>query len=220
MKTAPAANSEASGKNRFLIRLVDDEEDVRTALAILLECAGWRTKAYACAEDFLKDPADFEPGCVVLDLLMPSMNGLELQSEMHSRGIELPIVFVTGHATVESAVSAMRKGAVHFLQKPVGREALFAAIEEACADSLVLKDPPRLSEDECLKRLERLTPRRRDVLRLVLEGLQSREIGTRLGISHRTVLGHRAAINRIFEIQTPADLKRLAEFVKAIELKG
>lgn len=148
------------------------------------------------------------------------MNGLELQSEMHSRGIELPIVFVTGHATVESAVSAMRKGAVHFLQKPVGREALFAAIEEAYADSLVLKEPPRLSEDECLKRLESLTPRRRDVLRLVLEGLQSREIGTRLGISHRTVLGHRAAINRIFEIESPDDLERLAEFAKAIDSKA
>lgn len=197
-------------RNRFLIRLVDDEPAVLSALSILLECAGWRTKTYTSAEAFLK-AADAEPGCVVLDLLMPSMNGLELQDEMRRRSIQLPIVFVTGHASIDTAVSAMRHGAVHFLQKPVDREKLFKAITEACTEFERIHDSHALSDEECLKRYINLTERQKCVLNYVLQGMQSREIGERLGISHRTVLGHRAALNRIFEIRSQKDLERLSK---------
>ena len=198
-------------RNHYLIRLVDDEPEVLSALAILLECAGWRSKTYTSAEAFLKD-VDAEPGCVVLDLLMPAMNGLELQDEMQRRSIQLPIVFVTGHASVDTAVSAMRHGAVHFLQKPVDRDKLFQAITEACSEFERITTSSDLDDEELLKRLQTLTERQRAVLHYVLQGMQSREIGERLGISHRTVLGHRAALNRIFEIHSQEDLKRLSKF--------
>lgn len=198
-------------RNHYLIRLIDDEPEVLSALAILLECAGWRSKTYTSAEAFLKD-VDAEPGCVVLDLLMPSMNGLELQDEMRRRNIRLPIVFVTGHATVDTAVSAMRHGAVHFLQKPVDRDKLFQAITEACSEFERITMPSALDDEEILRRLQTLTDRQRAVLDYVLQGMQSREIGERLGISHRTVLGHRAALNRIFEIHSQENLERLSKF--------
>lgn len=207
-------------RNRFLIRLVDDEPAVLSALSILLECAGWRTKTYTSAEAFLK-AADAEPGCVVLDLLMPSMNGLELQDEMRRRSIQLPIVFVTGHASIDTAVSAMRHGAVHFLQKPVDREKLFKAITEACEEFERLHNSSALPEEECLKRYRNLTERQRCVLNFVLQGMQSREIGERLGISHRTVLGHRAVLNRIFEIHSPEDLERVSRVIpRALQMRA
>ena len=207
----------AQDKSRFLVRLVDDEPDVLTALQILLESAGWKTKTYVRPGDFLRDTASFIPGCVVLDMLMPEMNGLELQLEMKARDIDLPVIFVTGHASVESAVAALRKGAVHYLKKPVDSEDLFSAIEEACSLYCAARCASFLGEEEIRRRYSALTERQKEVLRLVLEGRLSREIGLRLGISHRTVLGHRATLNRIFEIRSPADLNRLAEVLTSIE---
>lgn len=205
-----------NNRSQFLIRLIDDEEDVLNALQILLESAGWKTKSYCRPGDFLKDTDSFVPGCVILDMLMPEMNGLELQAEMKQRGIDLPVIFVTGHASVDSAIAAFRKGAVHYLKKPVDSEDLFAAIEEACSLYCAAHSPSTLDEDEIRRRYFELTPRQQEVLRMVLEGRLSREIGERLGISHRTVLGHRATINRTFEIHSPADFNRLADVLSPV----
>mgnify|MGYP005923853853 FL=1 len=204
-------------KSKFLVRLVDDEPDVLGALQILLESAGWKSRSYCRPSDFLRDDGVFTPGCVILDMLMPEMNGLELQLEMKERGIDLPVIFVTGHASVESAVAAFRKGAVHYLKKPVDSADLFSAIEEACSLYCAGRTSSFLSDEELIRRYFELTDRQKEVLRLVLEGLLSRDIGMRLGISHRTVLGHRATLNRVFEIRSPADLNRLAEVLARLQ---
>ena len=177
---------------------IQEAEDGRTGLARILS-----------GEDRLC--------AVLLDVVMPEMNGLELQLEMKARDIDLPVIFVTGHASVESAVAALRKGAVHYLKKPVDSEDLFAAMEEACSLYCAARSASFLGEEEIQRRHSALTQRQKEVLRLVLEGRLSRDIGLRLGISHRTVLGHRATLNRIFEIRSPADLNRLAEVLTSIE---
>lgn len=204
-------------RSKFLVRLVDDEPDVLSALQILLESAGWKTKPFSRPSDFLKDGSALRPGCVILDMLMPEMNGLELQLEMKERGMDLPVIFVTGHASVDSAVAAFRKGAVHYLKKPVESEDLFAAIEEACSLYRASRAPHVLGEEELRRRYFDLTDWQKEVLRLVLDGMLSRDIGQRLGISHRTVLGHRATLNRTFEIHSPADLNRLADVLSTID---
>lgn len=204
-------------RSKFLVRLVDDEPDVLSALQILLESAGWKTKPFSRPNDFLRDSAVLKPGCVILDMLMPEMNGLELQLEMKKRGMDLPVIFVTGHASVEFAVAAFRKGAVHYLKKPVDSEDLFSAIEEACSLYCATRAPNSLSDEDLRQRYRELTDRQKEVLRLVLDGMLSRDIGQRLGISHRTVLGHRATLNRTFEIHSPADLNRLAEVLSTFD---
>lgn len=199
-----------SMKETALIRILDDEAEVREALSILLSCAGWKTMVYGSAAHFLEEDDLSWPGCLILDVLMPGMNGMSLQTELIRRHNQLPVIFVTGHGEVGMAVEAMRRGAVHFLEKPVCSEALFAAVEEACRQSLAsMKKEPLLDEERIRSVCAELTVRQREVLYGVLHGYTARDIGERLGISHRTVLGHRAVLNRLFGIQSPEDLEAL-----------
>lgn len=173
-------------KENLLIRIVDDEREVREALALLLDCEDWKSISYESAEDFLSQDRFSAPGCLLCDVKMPAMNGLQLQQIMMQRDITLPIIFITGHGDIEMAVECIQQGAVDFLVKPVKEEKLFAAIGRAVEKSLALAPESELRES-----LERLSEREKSTLLLILQGLGTRAIAQRLGIGERTVQGHR-----------------------------
>jgi FixJ family two-component response regulator len=177
-------------KKRVLIRIVDDDEEIRTGLSFLLSTDGWRALAYKSAEEFLKDPQAGVPGCLILDIRMPGMSGIELQRVMKERGINLPIIIVTGHADVDTAVQTMKMGALDFLQKPVKSEALIASIEEAASISLE-QMRGRLPAEDVRKTVAEFTPQERDIAKLLFEELSNRAIAERLSLSERTVQAHR-----------------------------
>lgn len=173
-----------------LIRIVDDDLDDREAIAYLLNSLGFKTVTYADAVSFLTGDAPSVPGCVVLDVKMPQMSGLELQQEMLERGICLPIIFLTAHGDVEMAVGAVLKGAVNFLLKPVDTGKLKAAIEAALARQQHWTTGG-MTPQERRYIYDRFTDRKKEVLRLLALGVENRQIAGRLGISERTVEGHR-----------------------------
>jgi FixJ family two-component response regulator len=175
------------------IHIVDDDLVTRELLTEMLRITGYGVQTYASAEAFLLAQTEDRPGCLVLDIQLPGMNGDELQDEMARRGMSLPIVFLTGHGDIPTSVRAMRGGAVDFLVKPVTRDTLLKAIKEA----LVIDARERQlrgERDSCLARLQHLTERERQILDMAISGLQNKEIARDLGLSHRTVEAHRARI--------------------------
>jgi FixJ family two-component response regulator len=191
------------------VHVVDDDASLRRALIFLLESVGWQVIAHASAEDFL---AAFDrtkrPACLVLDIRMPLMSGLELQQLLHGRGIRLPIVFLTGHGDVQMAVQAMKFGACDFIEKPFKDQVLLDAVGRALRRDLEQRGEKREREALC-ERLARLSPRELEVARLVAEGLPSKTISTRLDISERTVQVHRLHLMGKLEIHSIAELARL-----------
>jgi two-component system response regulator FixJ len=185
-------NAEAMEQTVFI---VDDDEAMRDALAMLMRAAGLQTEAFAGARDFLRHHNARRSGCLLLDIRMPDMNGLELQAELHKRRIRLPIVFLTGHADVPMAVRAMKAGAVDFIQKPLDEHRLVVAVMNALKTDA---DRSNLGAaalpDDASRRLEALSGREREVLQQVLRGRQNREIADALSISVKTVEFHRANI--------------------------
>ena len=180
-------------RDSALIRLVDDEPDVRAALSLMLEIEGWRCVSYASAREFLVENMD-SPGCLVLDVRMPGMSGLELQQAMEERGIELPVIFLTGHGDLDTAIQSLKRGAVDFLLKPV-----------AAISSAVHKDRLRregLSAELLKAGAKALSDRERHLLELISLGRSDARIASELGISERTVQGHRAKIYRKFGIHS------------------
>ena len=176
-----------------LIRIVDDDTDLLEATELMLTFSGWRVKCYARASDFLAGDAPSDPGCLILDIRMPDMTGIELQAELNARHYDLPIIVLTGHANVDIAVTTFRAGAFDFLQKPVDEEALMDVIARAAGESLRKKRGIPVGED-LQRRLETLTAREATVLQYMREGLNTRGIAERLGISERTVYDYRTVI--------------------------
>ena len=176
-----------------LIRIVDDDTDLLEATELMLTFSGWRVKCYARASDFLAGDAPSDPGCLILDIRMPDMTGIELQAELNARHYDLPIIVLTGHANVDIAVTTFRAGAFDFLQKPVDEEALMDVIARAAGESLRKKHGIPVGED-LQRRLETLTAREATVLQYMREGLNTRGIAERLGISERTVYEYRTVI--------------------------
>ena len=176
-----------------LIRIVDDDTDLLEATELMLTFSGWRVKCYARASDFLAGDAPSDPGCLILDIRMPDMTGIELQAELNARHYDLPIIVLTGHANVDIAVTTFRAGAFDFLQKPVDEEALMDVIARAAGESLRKKRGIPVGED-LQRRLETLTAREATVLQYMREGLNTRGIAERLGISERTVYEYRTVI--------------------------
>ena len=173
-------------KQDFLIRVIDDEQYVLGSLALLLDVNGYRSECYDNAEDFLISVAPSVPGCILSDIRMPRMSGMELLFKMKERQIEIPIIFITGHGDIEMAVEAMKNGAVDFLVKPVKEAKLFEAINKAL-DFYIIGG----SEKEYKERLSTLSNRERTVLELTLRGLDTQAITEKLGLSDRTIQGYR-----------------------------
>lgn len=177
--------------------ILDDDEAMRDALLMLMRAAGLKAEAFPTARDFLDSYSPRRSGCLLLDIRMPGMNGLELQAELHKRRIRLPIVFLTAHADVPMTVRAMKAGAVDFIQKPMDEHRLVVAVmtalkNDAERDSLRTPDLPK----EAAQRLETLSEREREVLQQVLRGRQNREIAEALSISVKTIEFHRANIRQ------------------------
>lgn len=190
------------------IYIVDDDAAVRDSLALLLRLNGFSSVAFPSARDFLDalDPA--RGGIALFDIRMPQMSGLELQKELMRRGIEMPIVFITGHGDVTQAVEAMKGGAVDFLEKPFEEERLLESVQ-SCMRRLEEREARAQQSAGIVSRLETLTPRERQVLRLVSEGLTSKAIADRLGISARTVDIYRANIMDKMHARNAVDLVRM-----------
>lgn len=177
-------------KQTTLIRIVDDDEEVRTALSFMLACRGWKTESWSDATSFLRAYMSTPPGCLLLDIRMPGMSGLELQNHMKLNNIQLPIIFITGHGDIRTAVRTLKAGAFDFLEKPVDGDVLESAILSACSIS-VAQTSGHLESIEIHAILEAMSPREREITTLLSQGLANRDIALRLNLSERTVQGHR-----------------------------
>ena len=194
--------------------VVDDDPSVQRALRRLLTTNGFPARVFCNAKEFLDQGAPMPAvGCLVLDVKMPGLSGLDLQAELKQRGLRLPIVFITGQATVPMSVQAMKQGAVDFLQKPFDGQTLIATIREAIARSR----RQAAEENECLdleQRFGSLSPRERDVFRLVVKGLLNKQIAYELGIVEQTVKVHRARLMDKMQADSLAELVRMAETLR------
>lgn len=191
-----------------IIRIVDDDVVLADALAFMLRCEGWTVRTYPDAHAFLTEDMPSVAGVLILDQQMPGMTGAQLQFELERRGNEIPIIFLTAHGDVDLAVQTLRRGAYHFLQKPVDAEALMRATAEA-----VEKD---LRRRGCIpdvkvagEKIAALTDREREVAALLAQGLLNKQIAERLGLSVRTVEVYRAAAYRKLCVKNVAELARL-----------
>jgi FixJ family two-component response regulator len=189
--------------------LVDDDAAVRDSLGRLLEAADLRIECYASGEEFLAGYRPGPAGCLVLDVAMPGMSGLELAEVLAARGISLPIIYLTAHGDIPMSVRAMKAGAEDFFEKPVKGEALIARIHEALARDSKRRDAEAIGI-AARERLSRLTPREREVMMLAIHGHHNKEIAKRLGISHRTVELHRGRVMRKTGAATLLELANVA----------
>jgi FixJ family two-component response regulator len=193
---------------RALVFVVDDDISVRESLELLIKAAGWQPETFASAREFLSRPRAAVPSCLVLDVTLPGLNGLELQQELADR-TDMPIIFITGHGDVPMSVKAMKAGAVEFLTKPFKDDVLIDAIREAIERSRVALQHE--SEIQVLRsRYASLTPREREVMALVVTGLLNKQVGGELGISEITVKAHRGQLMRKMEADSLPDLVTMA----------
>jgi two-component system, LuxR family, response regulator FixJ len=194
--------------------IVDDDLAVRDALRLLMESADLAVETFSGAREFLATvPAD-RTGCLVLDVRMPEVDGLELQRQLAARGSRLPIIILTGHGDVPMAVEALRAGAVDFIQKPFESKRLLESIEEAIAlDARTRSQRTDLAEIE--SRLAQLTPREHEVLDRIVDGLPTKAIAATLGSSFNTVQNQRASILKKMHAESVADLVRMVMIVRA-----
>jgi RNA polymerase sigma factor (sigma-70 family) len=195
--------------NDAIIHVVDDDPAVRDALAMLLEQHDLRAQTWPGAAEFLQGLAPEVPGCIVADVRMPGMDGLELQQELVRRGVSMPLIILTGHGDIPMSVRAMRRGAVDFLTKPVGAATLLASVREALDRDTEARRRASAAQTSSA-RLSTLTAREREVMDLAVKGLPNKEIARRLGISHRTVEIHRARLMQKTGAQTIVELVHLA----------
>jgi FixJ family two-component response regulator len=188
--------------------IVDDDVSVRESLELLVLSAGWEPETFASAEDFLARPRIGGPSCLVLDVSLPRLNGLDLQTRIIDRP-EMPIIFITGHGDVPTSVQAMKAGAADFLTKPFGNDVLENAISQAIERSRAAL--AHKSELGTLRGYyESLTPREREIMASVVAGMLNKQIAFELGISEITVKAHRGQVMRKMQVQSLADLVRAA----------
>jgi FixJ family two-component response regulator len=192
------------------IFVVDDDASVRKGVTRLLRSAGWDAEAFATAKEFLTRPAYVGVGCVVLDVSMPDITGLELRDQLTARKISLPVIFLTGHGDIPTGVDAMKKGAVDFLEKPVDSRALLEAIQRAVERHRIQRAQDR-ELGKIHERLVRLSDREREVMEYVIAGCLNKQIGDALGIAEKTVKVHRGRVMQKMEVSSVAELVHLCE---------
>ncbi len=192
-----------------IVFIVDDDISVRESLEPLIACAGWRPEVCASAQEFLTRPRPVAPSCLVLDVHLPDLNGLELQERIAGERAGLPIIFITGQGDIPMTVRAMKAGAVEFLTKPFGTEVLLGAIRNAIERSRVALDDE--AKIQALReRHESLSPREREVMELVVRGHLNKQVGGQLGISEITVKAHRGKVMRKMKAASLPDLVNMA----------
>ena len=192
-----------------LIHLVDDDEAIRRSAGFMLKTSGYRVQAYESGDALMREATKLEPGCILLDIRMPGMDGLEVQQALKDNGVALPVVIMTGHGDVTLAVEAMKAGAVDFIEKPFEKAVLIGAIEEAFG----MIDRSRVAGErarDAKVRLQALTGRERDVLDGLVKGLPNKTIGYDLGISPRTVEIHRANLMTKLGVKSLSEALRIA----------
>lgn len=197
-------------KTDTTIFIVDDDPSARKGLLWLVRSAGWQGEAFASAREFLARPAFSGTGCVILDVRMPGMTGLQLRDLMAAQNISLPVVFLTGHGDLPMGVDSMKKGAVDFLQKPVDDEALLQAIHRA-VERHAAAQTHRQELERIQARHQRLTPREREVLEYVISGWLNKQIAAELQIAERTVKVHRKSVMQKMQASSVAELVRQCE---------
>ncbi len=190
------------------IFIVDDDREVRQAVALLMESVGLPVETYASADEFLDRFDPDRPGCLVLDVRMPGMSGLELQARLAAEAMHPPVIIITGHGDVPMAVRAVRAGAVDFIEKPFNDQALLDSVHRALELDARQRGQAR-ELAEIRRRLDALTPRERQVLELVVRGLRNKMIAAELGVSQSTVEAHRARVMEKTGARTLSDLMRM-----------
>lgn len=193
-----------------IVHVVDDDESFRTAIMRLLHTAGYQVRGYATCGEFLLAQPVSDCGCLVLDIRMPGPSGLELQEALNRQGNTLPIIFLTGYGDIPMTVNAMKAGAVDFLTKPVQREELLTAVENALTENI--KSQSLLDNVHTLQtRYQLLTARERSVFALVVQGRLNKQIAIELGIAERTVKAHRSQVMSKMQVECLAELVRAAD---------
>ena len=188
-----------------LIRIVDDDKSIRKALTFLLETEGWEVISYENPKEFLSSDTPSRTGCVILDVSMPEINGIELYEMLRERNYETPIIFLTGHGDIDMAVQAMKDGAIDFLQKPIDEERLLAAVAKAIKWDETHRGWS-IDPNEEKARFESLTKREKEVVSLLAKGLINKEIAQRLNLSERTVEVHRQNACKKLKVQSSSDI--------------